>query len=218
MSTLTRPVGPDISHGMDQTVELFCGKTKTFSSIAGALGFPTFTVDLNPDCSPDLVADVRTLTPQLLPAKPLCVWAAPPDFPVFRNPGSWDTDGYAAPKSAEAEEAVEIFGTTITLIAMIKPTWWFIENPKSLLRKMPITAGFNRGYPSRIRQTIRHDQYGGAEKGETDIWTNAHWWIPRPTETAPSENSSPNRRVPPYIFAEIFGQLERYRNATESPR
>lgn len=199
--------------GNEQTVELFCG-AKVFSNIAGALGFKTFTVDINPDVAPDLTADVRTVSPSGLPMRPLIVWAAPPDAAAFVNPGSWTTDGSFAATDAAAEEAIATFGKAVTLVALLKPTWWFIENPKSLLRKMPITAGFNRGYPSRIRHTIRHDQYGGNGAVETDVWTNAHWWKPGTAEAVPNSAVPRGRRVPPFVFSEIFAQLEQYREQT----
>lgn len=198
---------------MDQTVELFCGDRKAFSCIAGSLGFSTFTVDKNPNVGPDLIGDVRFLEADELPVKPLVVWAAPPDAGFQKS--HWSGSD---PKDEFAKEAERIFGRAITLIAQMRPTWWFVENPKGLLRNLPMTAGFNRGYPSRIRQTIRHDEFGGEGEAETDIWTNAYWWLPRPGEGQGAQGNQPSRRVPPFVFAEIFEQLERYRrSAAETP-
>lgn len=198
--------------GTEQTVELFCG-SKPFSQLAGALGYGVFTVDSNPAWAPNLTADIRTLAADALPSSPFIVWAAPPDASAFHDPESWDKDGSFYPANPAAEQAVELFRSTISVITAMKPTWWFIEHPKSLLRKMPLTAGFNRGYPSRNRHTIRHDQYGGNGSGETDVWTNAYWWIPRPSESASNEDVLEQRRVPPYVYAEIFEQLERHQKA-----
>jgi len=193
---------------MDQTVELFSGRDSAFSHVAMALGFETFTVDIDPGVSPSLVGDILVLRGELLPQNPLVVWAAPPGAEAFKRPESWESDGSWAPRDAAAERAVATFRAAVGLITQIKPTWWFIENPRSFLRDMPLVAGFNRGYPSRTRRTIRHDQFGGNGPGETDVWTNAYWWIPRPTESESNPDVLPSRRVPPYVFAEVFQQLE----------
>jgi hypothetical protein len=108
---------------------------------------------------------------------------------------------------------MEIFSKTINLIRELKPKWWFIENPTSILRTMPMMAGFNRGYPSRNRHTITHRDFGGGTVGGvSDVWTNAYWWTPRSMSEgvepeAISERGS-CKRVPPYIYAEIFEQLD----------
>jgi hypothetical protein len=213
MDTLTRRAGAGIPSRMDgeQTIELFCGERMAFSQIARALGYATFTVDKDAAHTPDLVADVSALDASRLPQRPLILWAAPPSSPAFFDEGAWEGDGSLYPKTTEAEDAMELVRHTIRLIFEIRPTWWFIEHPKSLLRGMPAFAGFNRGYPTRNRQTIRHDEYGGASAAETDVWTNAHWWIPRPGPCDGEGGADTGRRVPPSVFAEIFEQLDVYR-------
>jgi hypothetical protein len=196
---------------MDQTVELFCGERKAFSSIAGALGFATFTVDSDKAVSPDFVGDISTITAAGIPSEPLIVWAAPPTSPAFSNRKAWASDGSFTPETPEADQAMALVRQTIGLITAIQPKWWFLEHPKTLLRDMPLFAGFNRGYPTRNRRTIRHDEYGGTNAMETDVWTNAYWWIPRPGERNGSEGIETGRRVPPMVFSEIFDQLETYR-------
>lgn len=210
MSTLTRPRGPDISLSMDQTVELFCGKTKAFSSIAGSLGFATFTVDADPACSPDFTGDICTLNVADLPSAPLMVWAAPPDSPAFSDRKAWATDGSYSPETPEAEKAMAVMRNAINVMTALKPTWWFLENPKTLLRGMPLFAGFNRGYPTRNRLTFRSDEWGGASGMETDVWTNAYWWLPQAGERNAAGGSDTGRRVPPFALANMFEQLDVY--------
>jgi len=60
-----------------QTIELFCG-TKSFSEVAGSLGYATFTVDNDPQHEPELVADILTLSAGMLPSSPFVLWASPP--------------------------------------------------------------------------------------------------------------------------------------------
>ncbi len=56
---------------MEKTVELFCGSEKRFSSLAGVLGFEIFSIDINPQFTPDLVTDVRQLDFSVVPGEPL---------------------------------------------------------------------------------------------------------------------------------------------------
>jgi hypothetical protein len=192
---------------VDQTVELFCGERKAFSAIGRALGYSAFTVNINPAFEPDLVADIRTVDLNKLPKKPLMVWAAPPDAGFARE--HWTG---IDPADQEREAAMALFRMTMRALYEMDPTWWFIENPKGPLRSLPVLAGFNRGYPSRNRHTIRHDEFGGRGGEETDVWTNAYWWIPRPGERTGEGSVETGRRVPPLVFAEIFSQLDAYRS------
>jgi hypothetical protein len=191
----------------NQTVELFCG-AKGFSLIAQALGYDTFTLDKNPNCSPSLVADILLVSAADLPSSPLVVWAALPDT-AFTDRKIWEKDGTSL--TPAAADAMEVLSQTINLIREMRPKWWFIENPRSLLRGFPVMAGFNRGYPTRNRHTIDHSEYGPFKKVETDIWTNAFWWVPRPlTPPIEGEGLEVSRRVPPMVYAEILGQLDQY--------
>lgn len=191
---------------LEQTVELFCGE-KAFSQIAQSLGYSTFTLDINPAFAPDIAADILSVSADQFPSNPLVVWACPPDS-AFTERANWDKEGYA--QTPDGEKAMEIFSKTINLIRELKPKWWFIENPKSILRTMTMMAGFNRGHPTRNRHTIDHRQFGGTAKGLSDVWTNAYWWRPQPMEDLEALGipyDDQIGRVPPYVFAEIFDQL-----------
>ena len=192
---------------MDQTVELFSGKTQAFSQIASALGYSTFTVDVDPGCSPNLVADIRLLKSADIPQCPLILWATPPDSPAFHDARQWASDGSWFPETTAAETAIELYRATVNLISEINPTWWFVENPTTLLRKMPVNTSFNRGYPSRIRHALKHAAYGGNQIGQSDILTNAYWWKPSTSADRANDEAPAQRRVPPFVFAEIFDQL-----------
>lgn len=109
---------------------------------------------------------------------------------------------------------------TLELIDIIKPTYWFIENPRGLLRKMPFMERFRR-------VTIWYCRYGDKRAKPTDLWTNVpeDKWIPRP----PCKNGNPDHEaaprgsrtgtqglkgatergeIPPDLFKEIFKALE----------
>jgi hypothetical protein len=61
---------------------------------------------------------------------------------------------------------------TIEVIEYFQPEYWFIENPRGVLRKMPFMERFKRN-------TVTYCQYGDERMKPTDIWTNSDKWIPR---------------------------------------
>jgi hypothetical protein len=203
-----------------RTVELFSG-TASFSKVARSCGFATFTVDINPDFTPDLVADVRFLKPSDFPYRPEILWVSPPcqGFSVAAIGKNWATDniGLPFPKSDSAARAVNLVLHTKRIIRELRPLWFFIENPRGMLRKLPMMDEF-------IRHTVTYCQYGDTRQKPTDIWTNANWWKPRPPcspgdkchEAAPRgsrtgtqglKNSTERGAIPPDLFREIFGQM-----------
>ena len=62
---------------------------------------------------------------------------------------------------------------TLQLIEDLKPRYWFIENPRGMLRKQWFMESLHR-------KTVTYCQYGDFRQKPTDIWTNAIHWCPRP--------------------------------------
>lgn len=201
------------------TVELFCG-TKSFSRAAQALGYATFTIDKNPRHGADLVADVLKVA-GLPPAD--IVWASPPceAFSVAAIGHNWNRD--YTPKHVRAVVAQKLVRKTLNLIRDAKPTWWFIENPRGMLRKLVWFENAVRELGG-ARHTVTYCQYGETRMKPTDIWTNACWWRPRAPckngagchEAAPRgaktgtqgiQGAVQRGRIPAALFAEIFIQL-----------
>jgi hypothetical protein len=198
------------------TVELFCG-TKSFSKVAAQLGHGTFTVDNNPRHAPDLCINILAVEPQQLPTHADILWASPPceAFSVASIPYHWNID--RTPRSERALVAQRIVEKTLSLINAAAPRWWFIENPRGMLRALPLLAA----YP---RRTVSYCQYGDMRMKPTDIWTNAGWWRPRPlcridadchegaprgarTGTQGLAGATRRARIPHPLFVEIFAQL-----------
>lgn len=199
-----------------KTVELFCG-TKSFSKVAAGLGHETFTVDNDERHAPDLCINILALEPEELPCRPDILWASPPceAFSVASIGHHWNIDH--SPKSERAFVAQRIVEKTLSLINATSPRWWFIENPRGMLRALPLLA-------AHPRRTVTYCQYGDMRMKPTDIWTNASWWRPRRIchtdadchERAPRgacngtqrlSGAIRRARIPHPLFVEIFAQF-----------
>jgi hypothetical protein len=161
----------------NQTVELFCG-TKSFSMVARQIGYRTWTCDLDPAHEPDVNADILSLRSNELPADVDVLWASPPceAFSVAAIGKNWNRD--YTPKHQRAVAAQELVRKTLTLIDATKPRWWFVENPRGMLRKLRWFDDAVRRMDG-VRKTVTYCQYGDSRMKPTDIWTNADWWRPR---------------------------------------
>lgn len=202
-----------------KTVELFAG-TGSFSNVADELGHTTFRTDKFDIDYQDLVKDVKNLDISDFPYEgPDILWASPPceGFSVAAIGKNWTHPPDNAPKTESALEALELVKTTWYLIDKLEPKWWFIENPRGKLRKLPIMDR------APIRHTVTYCQYGDTRMKPTDIWTNAYWWKPRPAckngmschVSAPRGSSTGTQgiktykdrsRIPAELFKEILEQ------------
>ena len=100
------------------------------------------------------------------------VWASPPCtcFSVASIGSSWC--GNYHPKKVQTALGMAYVLKTLEIINKVNPKYWFIENPRGVLRKM----GFMDGLP---KQTVTYCQYGDTRMKPTDIWTNCEQWKPR---------------------------------------
>jgi hypothetical protein len=85
--------------------------------------------------------------------------------------GGGGKNGYI-PKTETAILGIKIVEKTIEIINHFNPKYWFIENPRGMLRKMDMMKEFKR-------HTITYCQYGDDRMKPTDIWTNSDIWTPR---------------------------------------
>lgn len=159
-----------------KTIELFSG-TKSFSKVAYSLGHEIFTMDNDEKLNPDIVADIMSYE---LPKKRYdLLWASPPctTFSVASIHHYW-TNG--KPKNEKTLFGIAMVNRTIQLIKKNKPRYWFIENPRGMLRKVIDELFAKNGITDYVRNTVSYCQYGSKIMKPTDIWTNCKQWIPRP--------------------------------------
>lgn len=204
-----------------KTIELFSG-TKSFSKVAEELGHETYTIDNDPKIDPDMLIDIAYLHPTLLRKDVDILWASPPctAFSVASIGHHWKGGKCAyIPKTDSAITAQNLVKKTIEIINVLQPTYWFIENPRGLLRKMPFMKDFRR-------VTVTYCQYGDTRMKPTDIWTNVpeEIWKPRPmckngdkchtpaprgskTGTQGLKGAKDRGVIPPELFREIFKSL-----------
>ena len=209
-----------------KTIELFAG-TCSFSKVAKKLGHRTFTTDYEEIDGQDLIIDICKLKGKDLPYTPDFLWASPPceGFSVASIGANWTGGkrGYI-PKSESAVRSIKLAKQAIRLIKETKPKYWFIENPRGLLRKMPFMIRFLK-QQGGVRHTVWYCKYGDTRAKPTDIWTNALWWQPLPVcrnnasdchhERAPRgaktgtqgvQGYKNRSRIPEKLFKEIFKQ------------
>ena len=158
-----------------KVLELFAG-SRSIGKAAEILGYKVFSSDLINFENIDYITSILDFDINKLPFQPDIIWASPPctAFSVAAIGKNWTKDGdnYIA-KNPRAEFGLELVKKTIQIIEALKPTYFFIENPRGMLRKMPIMANLNR-------QGVTYCQYGDTRMKPTDIWTNSLNWISRP--------------------------------------
>jgi hypothetical protein len=158
-----------------RVLELFAG-SRSVGNAAESIGFDVFSSDIAPFERIDYAVDILSFNVSKVPFRPDIIWASPPctGFSVAAIGHHW-TGGAGAyiPRTDTARLGIEIVKKTIEIINHFQPKFWFIENPRGILRKLPVVAGMNR-------HTVAYCQYGDDRMKPTDIWTNSNQWTPRP--------------------------------------
>jgi hypothetical protein len=160
-----------------KVIELFAG-SRSIGKAAEQLGLDVWSTDLHPFDGVDLAEDILKLSADDIPhaGEDTILWASPPctGFSVASIGRHWG-GGFRAyePKTDTARLGMELVQHTLKLIEDISPRYWFIENPRGMLRKLPIMEGLTR-------HTVTYCQYGDERMKPTDIWTNCEGWTPRP--------------------------------------
>ena len=158
-----------------KVLELFAG-SRSIGKVADRLAFDVYSSDIEQFGGIDYVTDILEFDVTKIPFKPDIIWASCPctAFSVAAIGKNWTKvgDDYI-PKNPRAEFGLKLVQKTLAIIEHFNPTYFFIENPRGMLRKMPIMADLPR-------QGVTYCQYGDTRMKPTDIWTNSTKWIPRP--------------------------------------
>ena len=163
-----------------KVLELFAG-SRSFSKVAEKCGYETYTTDYESFDKINQVCDIFDFNiDKMLEefGKPDIIWASPPctTFSVASIGHHWKGGNKAyIPKTKNAELGIKIINQTTWIIEMLNPKYFYIENPRGLLRKLPVITKKNY-----LRNTVWYCQYGDKRAKPTDIWTNNYNWKPKP--------------------------------------
>ena len=167
-------------------LELFAG-TRSIGKAFEKAGHEVLSIDYDkslPDI--DWYFDISTITSfEILDrfGEPDIIWASP-DCTTYsvaaisHHREKWTDTLY--PRTEYAKKCDKTNKHVLHLIEMLRPKYFFIENPRGGLRKMD----FMKNIP---RYTVTYCQYGDTRMKPTDIWTNH----PNPMFKPPCKNGEP---------------------------
>lgn len=156
-----------------KVLELFAG-TRSIGKAFEKRGHEVFSVEWNKDFENiDLYKDISELTAEEVIEKfghPDVIWMSP-DCTTFsiaaisHHRRKNEEAGNLDPASDYARFCDKVDQHCLDLIRELKPTYYFIENPRGGMRKMT----WMQGIP---RYTVTYCKYGDNRMKPTDIWTN----------------------------------------------
>jgi site-specific DNA-cytosine methylase len=149
-------------------LDLFSGRGGFSAAFEDSDNWTVITVELDDDFDPDVQADVMELRPSDFDTDFDVVLASPPCtyFSTARNltkggdPAWKDGD----PQTDKASDHLALIHHTVGLIRGLSPDYWFLENPRGMLRKRwkrPQEGGGG---------TVWYCQYGFKTAKPTDLW------------------------------------------------
>lgn len=160
-----------------RVLDLFAGTGSSTQAFVDR-GHEVVSVEINPEQTPTVVADLFDLTAADLVERfgPFdFVWASPPctAFSVGSIGHHWEGDSRGArPRTQAAVDSQRLVAHTVRMLIEIDPAYgWLMENPRGMLRKLPVV----RGLP---RSTVTYCQYGDVRMKPTDIWGGVCGWLP----------------------------------------
>lgn len=203
-------------------LEFFAG-TASFSNVCKLRGHNVRTLDCDPQFKCTYTMNVMDFDPKILGNwKPDIIWASIPCdcFSVVNLSANWTggEDAYIV-KSPHAKMAIRVAKKTLSLISDLNPTFYIIENPRGMLRKMPFMQDYHR-------DTITYCQYGERRMKPTDLWHNlpdfkarsctrlakCHTRSPRGTRTGTQKERDPilKSMIPVQLCNELLDVCEQY--------
>jgi hypothetical protein len=156
--------------------DFFAGTRSSTKAFEDA-GHTVISFDNDPQFDVTVQADVFMLLAGPLIERfgePDFVWASPPctAFSVASMGYHWAPG--REPKTYAAFQSMKLVAHTRELLEGLNPRLGFvIENPRGMLRKLPMLEGLTR-------HTVTYCQYGDDRMKPTDLWTTVEGWQPRP--------------------------------------
>ena len=155
-----------------KALDLFSG-TRSIANAFESKGHQTYSIEIDKrHPGIDWYADILAVQASDIMerfGKPDVIWASPPcttySIAAISHHRTRTDDGVLLSKTEQAQTADRLVLHTIELIKKLSPAYFFIENPRGGLRKMP----FMQTFP---RYTVTYCQYGDTRMKPTDIWTN----------------------------------------------
>lgn len=154
-------------------LELFSG-TRSIGKAFEQRGHKVFSVDYDEFFEADSHADIGCMgvldVLELCGGYPDVIWASP-DCTTYsvaalsRHRRRDPVTGWLMPVTDYAKICDAVNQHLMRLIARLNPRYWFIENPRGSMRRMPWMGGVPR-------YTVTYCQYGFPYMKPTDIWTN----------------------------------------------
>lgn len=158
--------------------DFFAGTGSSTKAFEDA-GHTVISFELDPQFTATETVNVLNLNAKQLIqkyGKPDFIWASPPctAFSVASIGKHWVQGGdNPLPRTQQAADSIVLVLYTRKLIEDLNPTHGFlIENPRGMLRKLPIMAGLER-------RTVTYCQYGDTRQKPTDLWGTIPGWKAR---------------------------------------
>ena len=158
-----------------KVLELFAG-SRSVGKIAEELGMEVFSSDLIEFEGIHYPISILDFDVTKVPFQPDIIWASPPctGFSVAAIGHHWaGGKGAYIPKTETAKLGIELVKKTLEIIEHFQPTYWFMENPRGVLRKLDVVKGLKKN-------SVTYCQYGDERMKPTDIWNNSDVWVPKP--------------------------------------
>lgn len=177
-----------------RVLELFSG-TRSIGKTFERRGHEVFSVDYDESFAADSHADIGCMgvmdVYELCGGYPDVIWASP-DCTTYsvaalgRHRRRDPVTGWLMPVTDYAKVCDAVNQHLMRLIEELNPRYWFVENPRASMRRMPWMGGLPR-------YTVTYCQYGERYMKPTDIWTNH----PDPRFKPPCRNGDPcHERAP----------------------